>query len=231
MIAICLGRRELGKTTLALYMAQRHGQTLVLDTRALVPTAEPICELTQYDECWDRLTEEPRDPFIVIQPRQLQNWCNYAARLVLEWCEHSADHEKLAVIIDEAALMDLDAWDEPIRTGPRDRLLLIFTAHRPQDLPTRIRALADYWCCFRMTQHHDLEALRLRDDELPLEVCKLQPREFVLWDDAHGTMSIYRDPRVWYVPLVQLKKSTEPTAVLPAAPSVHRHDLFGVSNQ
>jgi len=219
MIALVLGRRELGKTTLALYMAQRHGQTIVLDARSLVPTDDPITDLpVDSPELLARLYDDPPEALIVVQPQDdLAGTSDALARVVREWCQQSQPADRLAVVLDEAALLDLRAWDWIIRCSPRDRLLVILTAHRPQDLPTTVRAMADDWCLFRMTQRHDLQHVEDKcGDRVVACVRALEPRQFVRWDDAHAKMIVYRDPAVWFVPLVDLSRVGRGALTLPA---------------
>lgn len=88
-----------------------------------------------------------------------------------------------------------------MRCSPRDRVAIILTAHRPADISTNIRALADTWCIFRTTQAHDLIAIEDRCGErVALLVQKLEPYQFVGWDDAKATATIYRNSRAWFTP-------------------------------
>lgn len=206
MIVTCLGRRELGKTTLAWFMAQRSDRVIALDPRAMFPTADPIGDLPgDAGELWRRLQDPDDKSPIVVQPADdLPGTVNALARIVREWCQNDAG--TLAVILDECGLLDLRAWDWVFRCSPRDRITVILTAHRPRDISTTVRALADTWCIFRTTQPHDLDALADRcGDDVVLRVRALAPREFVCWDDARGQLSLYRDPSMWFVPLAQTR--------------------------
>jgi hypothetical protein len=57
------------------------------------------------------------------------------------------------------------------------------------------------------------------------EVRRLEPRQFVRWDDARGELTRFTDPRVWFVPLVEINRPT-PTTVLPEGHRVGRSTLF-----
>jgi hypothetical protein len=108
----------------------------------------------------------------------------------------------LAVVIDESSLItDLSDWSYVFRGSPRERTTIILTTHRPQDVPTFVRALADYWCIFRITQEHDLDVVRKRcGDRVAELVTGLAPFEFVSWDDARGEYLIHRDGNQWKHP-------------------------------
>jgi hypothetical protein len=228
MIALCLGRRELGKTTLALYLASRKRKSIILDPRSLIPTTDPIGDLPGDESEFLARLDDPDVRQIVVQPQdRLDETTHRLASLVRQWSVTSGDGETLAVVLDEAALLDLRGWDWVFRCSPRQRLLVILTAHRPQDIPTTIRALADSWCIFRTTQRHDLDAIEERCGErVRAEVQRLKPREFVLWDDARSEMRIYRDPTLWFVPVGSVGSGDADRLNLPAATAERKHPLL-----
>jgi hypothetical protein len=194
---INLGRRELGKSTLALFMARRVGRVIIVDPRHLYGlTADPVRDLPgDIQALEDQWTD--RQEVIVVQPSD--NLPETMATLA-EWlrAQLTDPRIKVAVILDEAALLDLAAWGYLFRCAPRDRLVVILTAHRPKDIPTTVRALSDVWCLFRMTQEHDLEVVIERcGPDVARIVQTLRPYEFVAWDDARGREVIYRDPSQW----------------------------------
>jgi hypothetical protein len=75
------------------------------------------------------------------------------------------------------------------------------TCHRPVDVPTTLRALADFWYVFAMHQEHDLEVLRSRCSSETADVARvLGGRSFVGWDHRCG-LQAYENPASWYVNL------------------------------
>jgi hypothetical protein len=203
VITIIMGRRELGKSTLALYMATRRPYAVVFDPRHLFQSDASIGDLTTQiarDALDDRFLASP--PVVaVVQPNDALEQSSIAlADFVRRWTETRLD--RLAVVLDEAALYAMEPWAWVVRCAPRQQIDLILTAHRPQDIPTTIRALADTWCVFRTTQPHDLEAIEDRCGiAFSSAVERLQPRHFAVWDDAKGSWSLRTQPGVWYVPI------------------------------
>lgn len=209
MIYLSIGRRELGKTTLSFSMAKRASRSVALDPRFLLPDAadEPIGDLTietERDRLWRRIETGPYP--IVVQPSDdLIGTSEELAKFVRDYTT-IFPQEQLAVVLDEASLLDLNTrrWQWVTRCSPRDRIDVIVTAHRPRDIHTNVRALADVWCIFRITQQHDLDVIADRCAEHVADrVARLKPREFVMWDDARGEAVEYLDPRVWYTPLAR----------------------------
>ena len=102
----------------------------------------------------------------------------------------------------EAALIDdLKAWSYVFRGSPRMRTTIVLTTHRPQDLPTHLRAVADVWCLFRTTQEHDLKVIEARcGADVARLVQDLKPYHFVSWNDAKGVLREHHTPETWFTP-------------------------------
>jgi hypothetical protein len=200
---LILGRRELGKSTLAAYLARRCDRRVILDPRHMFPTSDPVGDMPgDTAEFTTRLYGG--DPEIVVQPGQGLEATNDRLAAILTAGYHAPD--RLAIVLDDASLIDFDPWATLIRTAPRDRVYLIVTAHRPQDVPTWVRAIADEWCLFKMTQEHDLRMIDAQCGEVVArKVANLKPQTFLAWDDATADptkqVTLYLDPRVWYVPM------------------------------
>jgi len=197
MIYLCLGRRELGKTTLARYLAAQRTPSLILDTRSQWPTRDPW-RTVPHDEM---LTALEMGETIVVQPYDEQDSSDRAARVVREYLDAPVTRE-LSVVIDEAALIDdLKAWSYVFRGSPRMRTTIVLTTHRPQDLPTHLRAVADVWCLFRTTQEHDLKVIEARcGADVARLVQDLKPYHFVSWNDAKGVLREHHTPETWFTP-------------------------------
>lgn len=198
MIYLVIGRRELGKTTLARYMAHAKSPRLVMDPRAQWITAKRYRRVEP-----ERMLEDlDRREDIVVQPIELQPSVDAFASIAnVYFQEDEHDERELSVVLDEAGLYGLSSWDWMMRCSPRVRTSIILTAHRPSDISTSIRALADVWCIFRTTQRHDLDAIGERCGELvERHVQELKPFEFVEWDDAKAQMTIHRNAAAWFTP-------------------------------
>lgn len=203
MIVLCLGRRELGKSTLGCFIARRKPIVVILDPRFMFATADPIGDLPGDNQLlWDSM-QAPGES--IVQPENsLDKTTEELALLIREWCQQAPASQHLAVLLDECALLELntDAWNWVFRCSPRERITIILTAHRPKDISTTVRALADMWCVFKTTQEHDLDVIEERcGREFADRVRDLKPREFLAWDDAKSSIVVYRDPTIWYVPL------------------------------
>jgi hypothetical protein len=199
MIVLIIGRRELGKTTLARYIAANRSPQLIIDPRAQWQSERVYRSVgNNFDTMLDELTNERN---VVVQPVELQESVDECAQLANAYYQDRSPVDgarELSVLLDEAGLYGLRSWDWMMRCSPRSYTSIILTAHRPSDISTGIRALADTWCIFRTTQKHDLDAIRERCGERHVQ--ELQPFEFVAWDDAKAEMTIHRNPGAWKNP-------------------------------
>lgn len=201
MIYVIVGRRELGKTTLARYIGHAREPRIVMDPRAQWPAGEDGApDRVDEDDVLDRLF---RNDDVLIQPDDLPS----AVRALAYPARHyigQGSARTLTIIFDEAGLYPQElktSWGWMMRCSPRDRTTIILTAHRPADIPTDIRALADVWCIFRTTQEHDLDAIEDRcGAEVRGVVQTLKPYEFVSWNDAKGEYQVHKNPKAWYTP-------------------------------
>ncbi len=153
------------------------------------------------------------------------------------FCREAANYVRknpdahFGILIDEIRFVDLknEDLDWILRCAPVDNVHVVFTGHRPKDVPTDIRAIADRWLLFSFTLPRDLEIIE--DQTSPLvsrEVQKLNTRQFVTWDDRIGRASYHRDPTVWFVVTKTRRAETaQKIEVLPAGESaVDKGDLF-----
>ncbi len=203
MIFIDIGRRELGKTTLGRYQVFSRTPRIIVDPRAQF-VALPNSEFARYNavKSEEMLEDLQAGIDVVLQPRELQISVNNLANVAAIWFqEDDTNARQLSILLDEAGLYDLGSWDWMMRCSPRQRTNIILTAHRPADVSTSIRALADTWCIFRTTQRHDLDAIEERCGEVVMRhVQELEPYQFVEWDDAKARMTIHKNPGAWFTP-------------------------------
>ncbi len=211
MIYLNIGRRELGKTTLAKYMAHAKSPRLIVDPRSHWDTTADADIYTRVDT--DAMLEDlsqGRD--VILQPHDLELSVEQLAVVASLWFKEDENHSRqLSVVLDEAGLYkdELREWNWLMRCSPRTRTSIILTAHRPTDIPTNVRALADVWCIFRTTQRHDLDAIRERCGELvERHVQELEPYQFIQWNDARAEMSVHRNGAAWFTPGVKTLTGT-----------------------
>jgi hypothetical protein len=204
VIYLALGRREQGKTTLAYYIVSRLSRRLVFDPRGMIRT-----DRSDVFTSGGRLFREGMDAFhnhelteVVMTPG------NDVATNFAVFCREAANYVRknpdshIGILIDEIRFVDLknEDLDWILRCAPVDHVHIVFTGHRPKDVPTDIRAIADRWLLFSFTLPRDVEIIE--DQTSPAvarEVQRLQSRQFVTWDDRTARATYHRDPAVWFV--------------------------------
>lgn len=201
MIYLNIGRRERGKTTLAYYMARKIPRRIILDPRRMIQRGD-TARVETIEDLHVRLEDEEQ-PEVVYQPADddlemsFQRFTRAAKAIALD------SDQPLAVMVDEASFYNLDhpTFQWLAKCTPRDQVHLIITAHRPSDVPTTIRAIADHWCIFATTQEHDLKAIESRTGNpgVTKAIRRLEGRQYVHWDDAHGKMGVNVDSIAWFV--------------------------------
>lgn len=213
MIYVIIGRRELGKTTLARYLAHARSPRLTIDPRAQWPIPPGVTTPDDDDDEYPGVVydvnpehvledlESGRD--VLVQPNNLDDAIASLAWPARRYITDGPDRQ-LTITFDEAGLYTnplRSSWSWMMRCSPRDRTTILLTAHRPADVATDIRALADIWCIFRTTQVHDLDAIEDRcGAEVRAIVQTLKPYEFVSWNDAKAEMQVHKNPASWFTP-------------------------------
>lgn len=233
MIYLCLGRREQGKTTLGYYIVSRLPRRLAFDPRGMIRT-----ERSDVFTSPGQLFREGMDAFDHHEIREVvMTPGNDVATAFAVFCREAANYVRrnpdshLGILIDEIRFVDLknEDLDWILRCAPVDNVHVVFTGHRPKDVPTDIRAIADRWCLFNFTLPRDVEIIE--DQTSPLvarEVEKLGARQFVTWDDRTAKASYHRDPQVWYIQTrAKRPENPENAEVLPVGePHVDKGSLF-----
>jgi len=213
MIHLVIGRRKRGKTTLAYYMARNCPQRVIFDPRGMIraaPEARVVTTMRGFQEGFRalsaaELTELVYTPADDSFPSAFRYFC----ACVKTWIVADS-HRPLAVMIDELAFVNPT---EPallwmLRCSEPDVFHIFVTCHRPKDVPTDMRAIADRWFLFQCRQEHDLEVIEDRcSAAVAAAITRLEEREFVLWDDDTATMKVFRNAKPWHVPL---KRDTPP---------------------
>jgi hypothetical protein len=210
MIYTIFGRREQGKTTLARYMASRKPRRLIFDPRGMIgDDALRVAQRAHLDTACAELETYPAEPDapteVVYTPAgdSREDFAHFAGQ-VRHWIEACPDMP-LAVLVDEVTLARPERSRDfmwALRCCRRDTVDFFITAHRPKDIDTDIRALADHWCIFAVRQEHDLDVIAERcSAAVVAQVQTLEPRHFIHWDDAHATAQRFGDPSTWRVEL------------------------------
>lgn len=199
MLILVIGRRRQGKSTLGYDIACRKSTIVIFDPRKQFGTTD--CVLPDAERLTEYLNEKPE---IIIHPYHDPKLCFEEVSFKLDsWIQQNPG-EPLAFLVDEARFIDTPeqeyvSFDRIIRFSNPQDVDVIMTCHRPVDISTDIRAIADYWCIFKTTLEHDLRIVRDRCGEQVTEiVAKLGPQEYVLWNDGDGTYAVKRDRAAWY---------------------------------
>jgi hypothetical protein len=202
MIILCIGRREQGKTTLGYFLAKRYPTRVIFDPRESFFTSPVVT----FDAAglYDLLDNESE---IIVKPEAYypENFALVCDEL-RAWVRDNRE-EEFSFLVDEAYDVKTPdnmpaSLDWLMRKTKRKQCRIIFTAHRPVDIATDIRALSDNWLIFQTTQEHDLRIITERcGPEVAEEVQVLKEREFIDWNDSLGTWKKFSDPHAWYVSL------------------------------
>jgi len=205
MVYDIIGRREQGKTTLMYYMGSKVAQRLTFDPRGIIAKGQRVRDAGELHDLCDAMLDG-QCAEVTFTPRgNLQTgFIAYAAE-VRRWIEEAPDRPA-AFLVDEANKdfidTDIDSFQWAMRCCSREVHHIMLTAHRPSDITTRVRALTDHWCVFAVRQEHDLAVLKERmSAEVVALVQKLEPRQFVWWNDAKGTFELKTDAASWHVPI------------------------------
>lgn len=217
MIYLAIGRRGLGKTTLVYSMARKCPRRIVIDPRGLItsPDARRVTTIEAFD-----VALVSGVPEIVVTPYDdLQGTFDAVANRVRAICRTSVT-DRLMFIVDEARffrLMDSSAFEYVLRAAPPESVHVAITCHRPLDIPTDIRAIADHWLVFKLTQEHDLRVIDGRCGGLvKRHVAALAPYEYVHWNDGTQEFAVNKHPEGWFVPL--RTAGPQPEEILPELP-------------
>lgn len=210
MIDFILGRRGHGKTRLGYYIASRARRTLIWDPRggirhreekehSAVATNEVELRRGVNYLLTGELTE------IIFTPGDKPGplfaaFCREAVRLM----RNTPPGVKVAVMIDEIRSIDTsnDDLDWMLRYTDINQFRVVFTGHRPKDVPTDIRAIGNRWLLFRFTLPRDFEVIEDHTTpEVAQRVKTLAEREFLCWDDSKDGYELFSNPAAWYIDL------------------------------
>jgi hypothetical protein len=221
MIRLVIGRRGMGKTTLSYFVSLQSQCRMVFDPRGMVRSPQStVSQTVRETQAGADLLIDGEITELVVTPaanveRNFEAFCNEAARVL-----RANPHRLLAVMIDEVRFVDLtnESLDWIMRTSNVDRVQVLFTGHRPKDIPTDIRAIADTWSLFQFTLRRDLDVIAEQcSDAVSQQVQRLQARHFIEWNDQTGTARYFSDPSRWYVKLRMAGEDGESIATAPPA--------------
>jgi len=220
VIYVAIGRRELGKSTLAYFMTQKLAKRAVIDPRRMIRRTDPRIEyVTTIDAAREALLAmmDGDSDEVIYQPQEddieqaFVEWTRVLKSIVVSYPE-----SELAIFIDEASFYNLETptfmW--LAKCSLRDYTHIIITAHQPKDIPTGVRAIADHWFIFYTTQETDLAKIAEKSPEAAAQAKRLTNRAFVHWDDTRAKLSVNPNPTSWFIAM----RNTSSMVVTPVTP-------------
>jgi predicted transcriptional regulator len=236
VIYLVIGRRERGKTTRAYSLARKVRKRVIIDPRRMIQRAdvEIVHKSMELRAALSDLYLDDAMNEVVFQPEDDDLEVAFA-RFITAIKEWVIAHPRtaLAVVIDECSFFDLGDYRFQwlIKCTPRETVHIIITAHRPSDIPTGVRAIADHWLIFATTQEHDLKAIEQRSGSprVVAAVRTLKDREYVHWNDAKGQHGIERDASAWY--FAMRMRTEEPSKPIVDDPQQDNDGRFDYEDQ
>jgi hypothetical protein len=204
MLNLIIGKRELGKTTLAVNLARYHSTRVIFDPRHMINTSRCILTDSQIkDGLYNALDTEPE---IIIRPHfDKEAAFEATCEEIYQWLQDSPG-EPLCFLVDESRFVSEPEknqhFDYIVRCLPSSQVTVILTCHGIVDVSTDLRRIADYWILFRLTMESDLDRVRERcGDTVADEVQRLEPFQYIVWNDQKSVYTKKTEPRKWYVKL------------------------------
>lgn len=204
MLDLVIGRRELGKTTLAVSLSRHFSTRVIFDPRHMINTTSDILTDGQIEGVLYQMLDDRAE--IIVQPH-FNKEATFAAMCaeIYAWLQDNPG-EPFCLLIDEARFVktpeDNPHFDFIVRCTPRENVTVIMTCHGIVDISPDLRRVADFWILFRLTMEADLDRVRERcGDLIAEEVQKLEPYEYIVWNDAISTWKKHADKERWFVSL------------------------------
>lgn len=213
MISVIIGFTGQGKSTLAYRVAMRAPTRLIFDPRGqfettadILPDAGGLYELldTRYE--------------VIVRPgrgSEVEETFNETCRVLADWIEDNP-HENVCLLVDEGRLVGLESksgslhFDWIVRSAREGSPIdVIITCHRPIDVSTNLRAIANRLVFFRVMLPIDLATIEEQcGPEVEAMVKNLLDRQFLTWNNSRQQWRKVIDTSSWYVRLKNEHVST-----------------------
>jgi hypothetical protein len=204
MLDLIIGRRELGKTTLAVSLSRHFSTRVIFDPRHMIHTTSDILTDGEIEGVLYGMLDERAE--IIVRPHfdKEQTFAAMCAE-IYSWLKDNPG-EPFCLLVDEARFVrtpeENPHFDYIVRCTPRIDTTVIMTCHGIVDISPDLRRVADYWILFRLTMEADLDRVRERCGNMVAEeVQKLEPFEYIVWNDATSAWRKHLDKERWYTPL------------------------------
>ncbi len=199
MLAVIIGRRRQGKSTLALALAKQEKRTvIVFDPNDQYGHIEVIASLPEWME-----KSEPGSIGRIVPADHVAEFEAIVSELdggTWRWGDYTLIVDECSMLMNPQKVHP--ALERYARTSPKD-VSIILTTHRTVDVHTLFRALATDWFFFH--QHLDLDIENIRDNfgrELAEETKTLPQYHCIhYWLEVGGlpAREKWNDPDVWYI--------------------------------
>jgi hypothetical protein len=209
MITVIIGFTGQGKSTLAAYVARRSSTRVIFDPRSQFQTSVDILpDATGLYEALDEKAE------IIIQPgrgEEVESNFDHVCSVLADWIEDNP-REPVCLLVDEGRLVGLDSkgtslnFDWILRSAREGSPIdVIITCHRPVDVSTNIRAIANRLVFFRVMLPNDLAIIEDQCGPVVAEqVNSLLDKEYVVWNNSRQQFRKVTDSGGWYVKLTEV---------------------------
>lgn len=204
MITVIIGFTGQGKTTLAEYISRRSTTRLKFDPRLQFHTTQDILPNEQglYELLDDRYE-------VIVQPGRgvaVEEDFDNVCRVLADWIEDNPG-ENVCLLVDEGRLVGLDQknvslnFDWILRSAREGSpISVVITCHRPVDVSTNIRAIANRLIFFRVMLPGDLDAIEAQcGPEVVEQVRLLLDKQFITWNNSRQQWRKISDPAAWKV--------------------------------
>lgn len=204
MVTVIFGFTGQGKTTFASYISRKLTTRVIFDPRMQLHTTSDI--LPNENGLYELLDNRYE---IIVQPGrgvEVQEDFDAVCRVLSDWIEDNPG-EDVCLFIDEGRLVGLDSksvslnFDWILRSAREgSSISVIITCHRPVDVSTNIRAIANRLVFFRVMLPGDLDAIESQcGPEVVREVKELVDFTFIVWNNSKQQWRKVSDPATWYV--------------------------------
>jgi hypothetical protein len=214
MLILNIGKRELGKTTLAVSISQKYDTCVTFDPRHMIDTTSDIIG----DNGIDALSQlmATRNDIIVRPEYEIEETFDRMCQKIIPYIKRHPN-ESFCLLIDESRFVPspekIKSFDYIVRCTQRSKVAVIMTCHGIVDISTNLRRIADFWVLFHMTLNADLDTIYEKCGAEVVDAVKnLKPFEYVVWNDSNSTWKKHTDSQRWYVPLSMPKLVEQRTA-------------------
>ena len=224
MIILVMGRKEEGKSTLAMFLAQRiqrrvNGHVIaVFDPKHCFNRWPKTSDLDEFEELLTKTSTAvtyqplPAGQQTIDDETIGEEFDAFMDALAID--EHLGrrsdarrhDLSPSIIIVDEFSYLErgqAPAWIETlVRLARKPDVYLLLAAHRPVEFSTQLRSQADELFFFNQTAPADLRAIEeVASPEIAEVVRTLPKRHVVRYEVASRDSQVWATPEAWYVDL------------------------------